>query len=359
MATPIRACLIWGDEYKASGFHLPQNRISRVDSSPRAGGGYQIDDVVVNSRIAQMSDAEKARLTTWLVDQRMQGDEMPEVTEAVINHVKTNRPLLAHERADRLLRFISDQTDRVGIPYEIRRLDPGVYAWSESTDGGEIGYLIDYLRNSKWIDERFQARFISLGDYDIPAFVRVTVDGNARIAVQRANIGSTQAFIAMWFDETMTDAYTEGIEPAVKAAGYTPLRIDQKQHINKVDDEIIAEIRRSRLLVADFTHGDAGARGGVYYEAGFARGLGLPVFYTCRKDMVNELHFDTRQFNHVLWETHSELRESLWRRIVAVIGECQNSLPPLGALTPNVFKILLLGHPYQQETQVVDASMTS
>ena len=47
--------------------------------------------------------------------------------------------------------------------------------------------------------------------------------------------------------------------------------------MDKIDDEIIGEIRRSRFLVADFTHGDKGARGSVYYEAGFAYGLGLPV----------------------------------------------------------------------------------
>ena len=32
-----------------------------------------------------------------------------------------------------------------------------------------------------------------------------------------------------------------------------PVRIDQKERLNKIDDEIIAEIRRSRFLVADFT----------------------------------------------------------------------------------------------------------
>ena len=55
------------------------------------------------------------------------------------------------------------------------------------------------------------------------------------------------------------------------------------------------------MVVADFTHGRAGARGGVYYEAGLARGLGLPVIWTCREDMFDELHFDTRQYPHIGW----------------------------------------------------------
>jgi hypothetical protein len=39
----------------------------------------------------------------------------------------------------------------------------------------------------------------------------------------------------------------------------------------------------------------------------------------CRKDQVNDLHFDTRQFNHILWETPEDLRRQLADRIRAVI----------------------------------------
>ena len=127
----------------------------------------------------------------------------------------------------------------------------------------------------------------------------------------------------MWFDESMMAVYQEGIEPAIRAAGYRPLRIDQKEHINRIDDEIIAEIRRSRFLVADFTQGGEGARGGVYYEAGFAQGLGLPVVFTCRKDSLDDLHFDTNHYNHIAWSTPEELRDKLRNRILAApqLGE--------------------------------------
>ena len=65
----------------------------------------------------------------------------------------------------------------------------------------------------------------------------------------------------------------------IEDAGYEAVRIDEKEHTNKIDDEIIAEIRRSRFVVADFTQGKDGARGGVYYEAGFAHGLGIEVIF--------------------------------------------------------------------------------
>ena len=154
----------------------------------------------------------------------------------------------------------------------------------------------------------------------------VTVDGYGRIAEQVANIDSSQAFVAMWFDDSMNESFETGIKSAIEDAGYNPLRIDRKDHINKIDDEIIAELRRSRFVVADFTDGVGGARGGVYYEAGFAHGLNLPVIFTCRTDAVESLHFDTNHYSHIVWSTPAELREKLKTRILAVIGQGPGSL---------------------------------
>ncbi len=125
----------------------------------------------------------------------------------------------------------------------------------------------------------------------------------------------------MWFHEDLVPAWNEGIEPAIKDTGYTAVRVDKEEYIEKIDDRIIAEIKRSRFIVADFTHGEDGARGGVYYEAGFAHGLGIDVIFTCRQNAIKHVHFDTRQYNHILWETPIELKERLTNRIAAVIGD--------------------------------------
>jgi nucleoside 2-deoxyribosyltransferase len=68
-------------------------------------------------------------------------------------------------------------------------------------------------------------------------------------------------------------------------------------------------------VVADFT----GDRGGVYYEAGFAQGLGIPVIWTVREDWLDRIHFDTRQYNHIHYATPEELRKALKNRILATI----------------------------------------
>lgn len=148
-------------------------------------------------------------------------------------------------------------------------------------------------------------------------YFRLTPEGWAKAEqLIRAQPHSTQAFVAMWFTKTLKPAWERGFEPALRASGFNPVRIDLVQHNSKIDDVIISEIRRSGLLVADFT----GNRGGVYFEAGFAMGLGIPVIWTCREGDIGKVHFDTRQYSHVLWNDPADLREKLEYRIRATVG---------------------------------------
>lgn len=311
--TSIDKCLIWPDPNAT--IDSPDRGEIWIVESARAGGKYEID-VPSGNLVKTLDGGARARLTTWLVDQRLLGNPCPKITREIVEYAKVKRPLLPHERVARLLRFIAEQMETIASVTHVQRGDNDnvAYAWSESTDWGELHTLISYLSSTKLLDAHYDARY--------PRFeVRVTIEGYRKIAEQEVYVATTQAFVAMWFDDSMNDAFERGIKPAIELVGYKPLRIDQKLDVNKIDDEIIAEIRRSRFLVADFTHGDEGARGGVYFEAGFAHGLGIPVIFTCRKDMVGKLHFDTRQYAHIVWQNPEELRDGLRNRILARIGE--------------------------------------
>jgi hypothetical protein len=143
----------------------------------------------------------------------------------------------------------------------------------------------------------------------------LSMDGWNRVQPLSGHGVPGQCFVAMWFSEQTRDAYESGIEPAIRNAGFTAIRIDRKEHNNEIPDEIIAEIRNSEFIVADFT----GQRHGVYYEAGFAMGLGRKVIWCCRKDEISRLHFDTSHKNHIDWETPQDLRERLHARIRATV----------------------------------------
>jgi nucleoside 2-deoxyribosyltransferase len=135
--------------------------------------------------------------------------------------------------------------------------------------------------------------------------------------LKNSAIDSKRAFVAMWFDKSMNDYYENGIKKAIEEAGYEPVRIDMQEFNEKICDEIIAEIRRSRFLVADFSD----MRSAVFFEAGFAKGLDREVIYTVMEKYKEKLkeHFDTRQYNHIVYDSPEDLRKQLYNRICATI----------------------------------------
>ena len=290
--------------------------VTYVQYSPRAGGSYKLDWNTKHA-VEALSEPEKARLTTWLIDQREQSGQpenlnnWPTITESVVSYTKNRDDLQPHKRADRLLRFIARKTPTVGMSLSVKEFHQyEALAWSESIRWQEVEYLLNYLVENGLLETNPPAE----------ESYTVTVSGYGRIGDQFTNVISSQAFVAMWFHKSMNEAYENGIRRAIEAAGYNPLRIDQEDNVNKIDDDIIASIRQSRFVVADFTHDEEGARGSVYFEAGFAQGIGIPVIFTCREDMVDTLHFDTRQYAHIVWKNADELYDGLLKRIQARIG---------------------------------------
>ena len=311
--------------------------------SSRTAGDYYIT-LRAQAVLEHRDERLKAKLTSWLVEQRWLGTQVPKILATTIDEANKRRELPVFERADRALRYIQNQTSQIGDTVGLLRnqdamdgisdslkegitpvkIDMSHYynaltirAFSESISVREVEFIIDYLSSrQKWIDYGYESN---------SGICNLTFTGYARLSeLAEKDTKSSRAFVAMWFDDSMEDLWKKGIEPGIKDAGYDAVRIDREEHVNKIDDQIIAEIRRSRFVVADFTHGRGGARGGVYYEAGFAHGMNIPVIFSCREDILGDIHFDTRQYNHIVWEKPEELREQLANRIAAVIGDGPN-----------------------------------
>lgn len=152
--------------------------------------------------------------------------------------------------------------------------------------------------------------------------IMLTPKGWAHVEALRTALAHSHdpyCFVAMWFDPSLSSAFDEAITPAISSCGFKVHRVDRKEHNNRIDDEIIAEIRSCAFVVADFT----GHRGGVYFEAGYARGLGKPVISMVREDHLKDVHFDTRQYSHIVWRAPDDLMIALRNRILATIGRAQ------------------------------------
>jgi hypothetical protein len=169
-----------------------------------------------------------------------------------------------------------------------------------------------------------------LGGAGLIAFSSTTLDlsltakGWQRVdELQRSRPQGNRAFVAMSFSTDMKPAFTDGIAPALSACGLPgPFRVDDPEHDKhhgteeyraKIDDRVMAEIRRAKFVVVDVT----GNRSAVYYEAGFAEGLGIPVIWTCQEGHEQDMTFDTRQVGHILWKDVAELKQKLEDRVRA------------------------------------------
>lgn len=105
------------------------------------------------------------------------------------------------------------------------------------------------------------------------------------------------------------------IKEAVEHCGFEAYRVKDVQHNDDVTDLIIAGIKKSRFLIADFTD----QRAGVYFEAGYARGLGRTVIWTCKDSDKDNIHFDTDHFAHIFWNDEEDLKKQLIDRIEATV----------------------------------------
>ena len=229
-----------------------------------------------------------------------------------------------NEKAEKLLVRLAIQSKYAGQKIDWDNDSLGFEADSWALNYSELEYLFDYLKKLQLIDGGVvDSRVISNEDDYKPVAARLLPTGWAKFEeIEAKKSKSSQAFVAMWFHESVTHLYTNALAGSISDAGYAPFKINDKEHSNKIDDEIVVEIKKSRFVVADFT----GHRGGVYFEAGFAMGLGLPVIWTCRNSDLNKLHFDIRQYNCLTWENDSldDFKNKLKNRILAVVGPGPN-----------------------------------
>ena len=246
-------------------------------------------------------------LSGWIREQNAV-HSVPTITAEHVRRTNSVRIPRFRERARRALavivrKFPFGWTNPVMHGQLVQDLELQASSYSASPD--DLRMLFKLLEAEHFIQDKQSIGFL------------VTAKGLlAAEDMSSAGGPSAQGFVAMSFHTSMNDAWTNGFDPGIRSAGFRPLRIDSKDYVGGIADEIMAEIRRSRFVVVDYTN----QANGVYFEAGFALGLGLTVIPTCQSDQIGDLHFDIRHLNTLLWQTPDELALKLQNRIRAVIG---------------------------------------
>ena len=281
---------------------LPASSDEVHQSCPRCGE-FKLSGSAASVLRRNGNRKNRTRLSGWVRSQNNAGS-VPTVSTTVLKGLLSAPQPTITQRAYNVLLEAERGLGALGEQFNV--YEPRFLGASFSDTKDEVAYLTRLLK--------------SLGMLQV-----TTLDGKAEILpagyvkldeLRESPATSSKGFIATWFDPSMNEVYEKGLQGAVFGAGYDPIRIDRVEHINRIDDEIIRQINGCRFVVADFT----GHRGGVYFEAGYALGKSLPVFWTCRKSDIAALHFDIRQFNCIAWDDAKDLSSRLSARIEAVLG---------------------------------------
>jgi hypothetical protein len=202
------------------------------------------------------SNDHTARLSGWVREQNAAGN-VPIVTPDILERTAKMSLPLYRERALKALKVIARKYPNLadwGSLIEAEH-DLEVIGTSYSAGNDEAEVLLHVLSSEGLLDLHPEG-------YSF----RLTVPGLLAVeAMSAPSSVSARGFVAMDFAENMREAWTNGFDPGIRAAGFQPVRIDAKDYVGGITDEIMSEIRQSRFVVADYT----GQKSGVYFEAGF------------------------------------------------------------------------------------------
>lgn len=110
------------------------------------------------------------------------------------------------------------------------------------------------------------------------------------------------------------DSVAGAVKAAASSVGLTAKRVKDVPGDYRITDQILNMIGEARLVVADLTH----ERPNVYFELGYARGLGKRVVTTLRDTAA--AHFDVKDWTYIKYSDSRPLEVELRARFEYEIG---------------------------------------
>ncbi|MDA8137364.1 MAG: hypothetical protein M0036_01820 [Desulfobacteraceae bacterium] len=273
-------------------------------------GKYSITET---AKAMAISESLRPKLSAWIRDLNEHGCEPPSIDSHILKTIETGLPNYTPVQKQLvLLRNIERRTTYPGKEVHLTSRTDYPLAWASCEK--ELIYYLYSLANRKLLEFTRTNEELS----DTINFIEISASGWEYLD-EHSNQSpiSDQTFVAMSFSNEMSSVWLNAIKPSIESAGYNAYRVDSTPHSDRIDIKIMAEIKNSKFLIADVTE----QKQGVYFEAGYALGLSIPVIWTCRKNDFKNVHFDTKQYNHIRWEDETDLKKQLFNFISVIIGK--------------------------------------
>jgi hypothetical protein len=205
-------------------------------------------------------------------------------------------PVTIEDKGNRLLQYLYRHSESPGVPVVIHPLSSS-YNLTYSPNLQELVYIIDKLRNEQLLIREGMT-------------FKLTEKGWSEAAASAGGKNLKPCFVLISDEEDLRTQWPERLLPKIEQCGYLPrlLTHTKTQNREKYSLELIAD---SKLIIADLT----GQSPEVYFAAGYALGLNIPVIWTVNSSYADKLFVQLKDIRPIVWDTAEELAVILQQRL--------------------------------------------
>jgi hypothetical protein len=242
-------------------------------------GKFIIDQIALED-IGEYNKTLKTDEDKILFSGYLRNNQTTTITEEFISEVLPGirdycKQIPLDEKISKIKNYIYQETTSLGkhVPLGYDKL----YTLFYLKDSKEFWSLIKYLQETDILNKNTPVGGPT-------ANVLLTVKGFANIESTLKDYSqSKKLFIACKFKTDYEDDLVKAIKAACAICGFDAKRVSDEKHDNDITHKIIADIKQSRFIIADFTD----QNNGVYYEAGYAMGMSKKVIRLVNEKQIN------------------------------------------------------------------------
>lgn len=214
--------------------------------------------------------------------------------EAVVNSPRI--PGTMDEKAGRLLLYLHRNSSGPGDPVIIHRLSESCNL-TYSPNLQELVYIIEKLKDELLI-ERIGTTF------------KLTESGWREAAARAGGKRLKPCLVYLPNEKQLREEWKENVLPKLEQCGYFP-RMSGDSQAEKNGEDTVRLISECKLILADLASGEPE----VYFAAGFALGMQIPVILTVNRDNAVNLPVRIKQIQPYVWEKTEDVAAMMQRRL--------------------------------------------
>ncbi|KGE17137.1 hypothetical protein [Paenibacillus wynnii] len=214
--------------------------------------------------------------------------------ESLMNSPKI--PVTLEEKGNRFLQYLYRHSQGPDDPVVIPLTHS--YNLTYSPNIQELVFIIDRLKNEQSILREGMT-------------FRLTENGWREAAARAGGRKLKSCVLLISEEEESSVQWLEKVLPKIEQCGYMPRILNSSETVNPepFSMELIAE---SKLIIADIS----GQGPEVYFAAGYALGLNIPVVWTVKSSAADQMFIPSNDIRPMVWEHHEELAALLQQKLI-------------------------------------------